>query len=240
MSATDSGTKGAGQREQGRNSERKAKFRRPKQSDDTVDDRSPSRRHIFLHASTASIQLLFGEGERPFAGKLREVEVGILPLQVLVQDGKLPVPPREALTERKNGFVSGTHHKPLGVLLDVFVRGNGNGHRLLVAVVVVGLDIVSDFQSVRLLSWNRQHGQRQLLLPRTDEVHHLLMGGTFHAHPVPGGGERAGGRRNSRAAAGEDGARQSPTSGRPPYAACLDVYLYRSVDRMKPVAQPQS
>lgn len=100
--------------------------------------------------------------------------------------------PREALKERKASCPIGTHHKPLGVLLHMFVRGNGDGHRLLVAVVEVGLDIISCFQSIRLLSWNRQHSQHQLLLPRTDEVHHLLMGGTFHAHPIAGGRVRAG------------------------------------------------
>lgn len=77
-----------------------------------------------------------------------------------------------------------THHKPLRVLLYMFVRGNGNGNCLLVAVVVVWLDILSSFQSISLLCWNRQHSQDQLLLPSTDQVHHLLMGGTFHAHPI--------------------------------------------------------
>lgn len=79
-----------------------------------------------------------------------------------------------------------THHKPLGVLLYMFVCGNGNGHRLLVTVVIVGLDILSSFQPISLLSWNRQHSQNQLLLPSTDQVHHLLMGGTLHTHAITG------------------------------------------------------
>lgn len=37
--------------------------------------------------------------------------------------------------------------------------------------------------------------------------------------------------RNSRAATGEHGAGESPTSVGPPYAASLNVYLYGSVDQ---------
>lgn len=51
----------------------------------------PTSLQIFLEASAASVQLLFGQGEGPFTRKLREVEVGELPLQVLMQDGELPV-----------------------------------------------------------------------------------------------------------------------------------------------------
>lgn len=80
-----------------------------------------------------------------------------------------------------------THHKPLGVLLYMFVCGNWNGHSLLVAVVVVGLDFLSSFQPIGLLSWDRQHSQNQLFLPCTDQIHHLLMGGTFHTDPITGG-----------------------------------------------------
>lgn len=98
-----------------------------------------------------------------------------------------------AFKETKLVCQTGTHHKPLRVLLYVFVRGNGDGHSLLVAVVISDLDLVSSFQSVGLLSWDRQHSQNQLLLPCTDEVHHLLVGGTFHAHPIPRGGGREGG-----------------------------------------------
>lgn len=40
----------------------------------------PTSLEILLQASAASIQLLFGQGEGPFTGKLWEVEVGKLPL----------------------------------------------------------------------------------------------------------------------------------------------------------------
>lgn len=83
------------------------------------------------------------------------------------------------------------HHKPLGVLLYVFVCGNGNGHCLLVTIVIVGLDIFSSFQSLSILRWNRQHSEYKLLLACTDQVHHLLMGGTFHTHPITGEKVRA-------------------------------------------------
>lgn len=79
-----------------------------------------------------------------------------------------------------------TYHEPLGVLLYMFVCGNGNGHCLLVTVVIVGLDILASFQPISLLNWNRQHSQNQLFLSCTDQVHHLLMGGTFHAHAITG------------------------------------------------------
>lgn len=51
----------------------------------------PTSLKIFLQSSTASIQLLFRQGEGPLPRKLWEVEVGKLPLEVLVEDGKLPV-----------------------------------------------------------------------------------------------------------------------------------------------------
>lgn len=79
-----------------------------------------------------------------------------------------------------------THHKPLRVLLYMFVRGDGNRHSLLVAVVVVGLDVLGSLQTVGLLRRNGQDGQNQLFLAGTDQVHHLLMGGTFHADAIPG------------------------------------------------------
>lgn len=77
-----------------------------------------------------------------------------------------------------------THHKPLRVLLHMLVRGDGDGHGLLVAVIVVGLDVLSAFQPVRLLRRDRQNGQNQLLFSGTDQVHHLFVGRTFHADPV--------------------------------------------------------
>lgn len=77
-----------------------------------------------------------------------------------------------------------THHKPLRVLLHVLVRGDGDGHGLLVAVVVVGLDVLAAFQAVTFLRRDGQNGQNQLLLSGPDQVHHLFVGRTFHADPV--------------------------------------------------------
>lgn len=56
-----------------------------------LSPQQPTSLEVFLQASAAGVQLLLGQGEGPFTGKLWEVEVGKLPLQVLVQDGKLPV-----------------------------------------------------------------------------------------------------------------------------------------------------
>lgn len=176
----------------------------------------PTSLQILLQAPAASVELLLRQGERPFTRKLWEVEVGKLPLQVLVQDGKFPIalgaelPARHVhvvdlqpgdmhgrarvyqqeasgLHQKRRDSPRRTHHKPLRVLLHVFVRRDGDGHRLLVAVVVVGLDVLASFQPIGLLSRDGQHGQNQLLLPRTDQVNHLLVGGAFHAHAVAGG-----------------------------------------------------
>lgn len=51
----------------------------------------PTSLQILLQAPAASVELLLRQGERPFTRKLWEVEVGKLPLQVLVQDGKFPI-----------------------------------------------------------------------------------------------------------------------------------------------------
>lgn len=52
----------------------------------------PTSLQIFLQASATCVQLLFRQREGPFPGKLREVEIGKLPLEVLVQNSELPVP----------------------------------------------------------------------------------------------------------------------------------------------------
>lgn len=51
----------------------------------------PTSLKILLQAPAASVELLLRQGERPFTRKLWEVEVGKLPLQVLVKDGEFPV-----------------------------------------------------------------------------------------------------------------------------------------------------
>ena len=78
------------------------------------------------------------------------------------------------------------HHKLFLAELAVFVAGHGDGHSLLVRVVVAGLGraVVPGVQAVRLLGRDRQHRQHQLLLPGADQVHHLLMGRSLHVHSV--------------------------------------------------------
>lgn len=46
---------------------------------------------VFLQASASCVQLLLRQGKRPFSRQLGKSKVSKLPLQVLVQNHKLPV-----------------------------------------------------------------------------------------------------------------------------------------------------
>lgn len=102
--------------------------------------------------------------------------------------------------KRKTREDGSTHHKPLRVLLYMLVRGDGNRHSLLVAVVVVGLDVLGSLQTIGLLRRNGQDGQNQLFLAGADQVHHLLMGGTFHTNAIPG--KKGGGMKGDKEGSG--------------------------------------
>lgn len=79
------------------------------------------------------------------------------------------------------------HHKLLAILLHVFIGGHGDGHGLLVAVVVAGLGraVVSWVQAVRLWLRDGEDSEDEFPFPSSDQVHHLLVRGSLDVYTIP-------------------------------------------------------
>lgn len=95
------------------------------------------------------------------------------------------------------------------MLLHVLEGGDGNGHGLLVAVVIAELGgaLIPGLKTICLLGRHRQHRKHQLPLPSPDQIHHLLVGGPLHAHTITVG------RRVRDGGTGSVGAHVMPVNG---------------------------
>lgn len=105
---------------------------------------------VELEPPPPTVQLLLGQGERPLAGQLREVEVHEVPLQVVVEGGELAVAPRAQVPPR---HVYVEHHELLAIGLHVGIVRDGDGQGPLLAVVDVGeaRGLFARLQPLRLL-----------------------------------------------------------------------------------------
>lgn len=91
-----------------------------------------------------------------------------------------------------------SYNKSFSVLLHMLVGGDGDGHSLLVTVVIVrgSGDILSRVEAIHFLWRHRQNSEHQLFLSCSNQIHHLLMCRALHTHTIPTNRQR-GKKRNS-------------------------------------------